>query len=225
MKALDDFSTYYEDFLDGTYDCIDRIVLNAYFIMAQSNGGFRTWWRRLALGDDNLEFSRNLLFKSGRIMDQVFHNVIDRTRGPLDIKTVKTIFGYKHRPFKCRGKSFKCGRKSKPPRFEVVVEKPVYNLTVFKVHFGKITIRMYSKGEHVLRIEVVVHNTKALGCGKVIERFGRIVDSLKAILERFLSVLRSVDVSFIDIGKLESWPLGSKVGSAKVGGVDIAVML
>ena len=168
-----------------------------------------------------VEFSRNLLFKSGRIMDQVFHNVIDRTRGPLDIKTVKTIFGYKHRPFKCRGKSFKCGRKSKPPRFEVVVEKPVYNLTVFKVHFGKITIRMYSKGEHVLRIEVVVHNTKALGCGKVIERFGRIVDSLKSILERFLSVLRSVDVSFIDIGKLESWPLGSKVGLAKVGGVDI----
>jgi len=102
-----------------------------------------------------------------------------------------------------------------------VVEKPVYNLTVFKVHFGKITIRMYSKGEHVLRIEVVVHNTKALGCGKVIERFGRIVDSLKSILERFLSVLRSVDVSFIDIGILESWPLGSKVGLAKVGGVDI----
>lgn len=42
MKTFDDFSTYYEDFLDGTYDCIDRIVLNAYFIMAQSNGGFRT---------------------------------------------------------------------------------------------------------------------------------------------------------------------------------------
>jgi len=55
MKALDDFSTYYEDFLDGTYDCIDRIVLNAYFIMAQSNGGFRAWWRRLAGSDDNLD--------------------------------------------------------------------------------------------------------------------------------------------------------------------------
>jgi len=50
MKTFDDFSTYYDDFPDGTYDCIDRIVLNAYFIMAQSNGGFRTWWRRLAGG-------------------------------------------------------------------------------------------------------------------------------------------------------------------------------
>jgi hypothetical protein len=376
MKSLDDFSTYYDDFLDGTYDCIDRIVLNAYFIMAQSNGGFRTWWRRLANGaDDNLdnmhlmrlagrfarrvrayadknriplihcqhddrkhevaqqylpenpafrglfcilvgrapgtvrdvklygnggidirkkepqpyvnhysfhiidpdwghitiklcphppfnaqimlngheyvafqarkknisfikegncftnisdaaglakiadtmreqcsegrlvqvcdrwiysaclcfaldmveqeqsgfsynysvyqvEFSRNLLFKHGRTMDQIFHSVIDRTRGPLDIKTVKTIFGYKG--------------KGKPPRLECVVEKPVYNLTVFKVHFGKITIRMYSKGEHVLRVEVVTHNTRDLGCGKIIERFGRIVESLQAILERFL---------------------------------------
>ena len=41
MGTLDDFSTYYEDFLDGTYDCIDRVVLNAYFIMAQSKGGSR----------------------------------------------------------------------------------------------------------------------------------------------------------------------------------------
>ncbi len=28
---------------------------------------------------------------------------------------------------------------------------------VLEVQFGKITIRMYSKGEHVLRIEVVVN--------------------------------------------------------------------
>jgi len=40
----DDFSTYYADFLDGTYDCVDRIVLNAYLRMGQTPGGFRTWW-------------------------------------------------------------------------------------------------------------------------------------------------------------------------------------
>lgn len=147
-------------------------------------------------------------------MDQVFHGIIDRTRAPLDIKTLKTIFGYKHRPFKQKGKG-------KAPRFEVVVERPVYDLTIFKVHFGKLTVKMYSKGERVLRIEVIAHNTVELRCGKVIDRFPRITESLKAILERFLCVLRSVDVSFIGAGTLETWPLPSKVGLTRMAGVDV----
>jgi hypothetical protein len=31
-------------------------------------------------------------------MDQVFQALIDRSRAPLDLKTIKTILGYKHRP-------------------------------------------------------------------------------------------------------------------------------
>ncbi len=54
---------------------------------------------------------------------------------------------------------------------EVVLETPVYDLTVFKVHFGKLTLKAYTKGEHVLRFEVVVHNTKELRCGRVLTRF------------------------------------------------------
>ncbi len=36
---LDEFSEYYADFLDGTWDCVDRIVINAYWghIIAISN--------------------------------------------------------------------------------------------------------------------------------------------------------------------------------------------
>ena len=34
------------DLLTGSYDCVDRIVLNAYYPMGHSPGGFRTWWRR-----------------------------------------------------------------------------------------------------------------------------------------------------------------------------------
>jgi hypothetical protein len=75
---------------------------------------------------------------------------------------VKTLFGYKHRPWK----------KGKKPRFELVIEKPTYDLTVFKVHFGKQTLKIYTKGERVLRIEAITHNTRDLRCGKVIERFG-----------------------------------------------------
>ncbi len=161
-----------------------------------------------------VEYSRNLLFTRGRTLDQDFQGLIDRTRAPLNIKTVKTIFGSKRRPFSLKGKK-------SLPRFEVTVEKPVYDLTVFKVHFGKLTLKMYSKGERVLRIEAIAHNTKQLRCGARILRFPEITASLKAMLERFLDNLRGVDVSFIDNGTLETWSHPSKVGAAQVGGIDV----
>jgi len=160
------------------------------------------------------EYSRNLLFSSGAIMDQIFQAAIDRTRAPLDIKTVKTIFGYKSRPYRRN-------RRGKQPRFEVVVERPTYNLTIFKVHFGKLTLKIYSKGERVLRIEAIAHNARDLSCGRTIDKFPSILEQLKAILDRFLAVLRSVDASFIDLGTMESWPLPSQVGASRVGGIDV----
>ena len=48
----DEFSRYYTDLLDGSYDCVDRLVLNGYFRLAYSPGGFRTWWRNLHHGSD-----------------------------------------------------------------------------------------------------------------------------------------------------------------------------
>ena len=42
----DDFTERYRDLLTGSYDCVDRIVLNAYYPMGHSPGGFRVWWRR-----------------------------------------------------------------------------------------------------------------------------------------------------------------------------------
>ena len=37
----DGLSTLYQDLLGGSYDCVDRIVLNAYFRMGHDPGGFR----------------------------------------------------------------------------------------------------------------------------------------------------------------------------------------
>jgi hypothetical protein len=34
------------DLLTGSYDCVDRIVLNAYFSLGHSPVGLRVWWRR-----------------------------------------------------------------------------------------------------------------------------------------------------------------------------------
>jgi hypothetical protein len=53
MVVNNEFCEYYKDLLEGTYDSIDRIVINAYFRLAQSNGGFRTWWRMLMGNDDS----------------------------------------------------------------------------------------------------------------------------------------------------------------------------
>jgi hypothetical protein len=52
MNTPNDFSQYYAELLEGTYDCVDRIVLNAFFPMGQTGGGMRSWWRQLQ-GDDS----------------------------------------------------------------------------------------------------------------------------------------------------------------------------
>ena len=94
-----------------------------------------------------MEYSRNLLFRSGRQMDEIFQALIDRTRAPLDLDRIKTIFGDKNRPHYDK-------RKKNPERWGVVVETPTYDLTVFKVHYGKMTLKIYTKGARVLRVEV-----------------------------------------------------------------------
>ena len=43
---LDPLSQHYADRLEGGYDCVDRIVFNAYFLLGGVlPGGFRSWWR------------------------------------------------------------------------------------------------------------------------------------------------------------------------------------
>jgi hypothetical protein len=158
-----------------------------------------------------VEYSRNLLFARGAEMDQVFNGVIDRTRAPLNIKTLKTAFGYKHRPW----------RKAKPLRFEAAVEKPAYDLTVFKVHFGRLTLKVYTKGERVLRIEAVAHNSADLRCGRIIERFPEMTAELAKLLERFMEILHGVDAAFIANNVLDELPTPSKIGNTKIGGVDL----
>jgi hypothetical protein len=184
-------------------------LLFALDLAEQEHSGFR-----YSYSVYQAEYSRNLLFNRGRIMEEVFQSVIDRTRAPLDIKTVKTIFGYKRRPYNH-------DRKGKRNRPECVVERPAYDLTVFKVHYGPLTVKIYSKGEHVLRIESITHNARKMRSNYGIDSFPQIIALLKETLERFLSVLRGVDISFISTEKLDEWPLPSKIGQSRVGGVDV----
>ena len=36
----------YWDRLTGSYDCLDRVVLDGYYPLGHNPGGFRVWWRR-----------------------------------------------------------------------------------------------------------------------------------------------------------------------------------
>jgi hypothetical protein len=66
----DRFSDHYADLLEGRYDCVDRIVLNAYFPLGQRAGGFRTWWRLLNGGDKTLD-DTHLMRMAGRFSRRV----------------------------------------------------------------------------------------------------------------------------------------------------------
>ena len=158
------------------------------------------------------EYSRNLLFRSGAQMDAVFGRLVDRTRGRLDVPKIRTLFGAKARPHRDR---------TSTSRIEAVVETPHYDLTLFKVHFGNLTLKAYTKGEHVLRFEAIVHNTRNLGCGRVLARFPEIITRLNGMLERFLTTLDCIDAAFVPDQTLDQLPLPSQIGSTRVGGVDL----
>jgi hypothetical protein len=159
------------------------------------------------------EYSRNLLFRSGRQMEEIFQALIDRTRAPLNLDRIKTIFGDKNRPHYDK-------RKKNPMRWGVVVETPTYDLTVFKVHYGKMTLKIYTKGARVLRVEVIVHNTKAYRWGRSLPCLGEIVIRLRGILERFLNAVGCMDACYVTDETLENLPLPTQVGKTKVGGID-----
>jgi hypothetical protein len=161
-----------------------------------------------------VEYSRNLLFRTGAAMDRVFDAVVDRTRSRLDVPTLRTLFGAKQRP----GRN---GTGEPSPDLATMIERPQYGLTIFKVHFGLLTFKAYTKGEHVLRFEAITHNTKALGCGRVLDKFPDIVTRLAGILERFATALDCVDVTFIPDGFLDDLPLPCQIGVTRVGGLDL----
>ncbi|HEY5844358.1 MAG TPA: hypothetical protein VIU87_23380 [Mycobacterium sp.] len=160
-----------------------------------------------------VEYSRNLLFGSGSRMERLFDMIIDRTRTRLDLPTVRTLFGVGHRPHRADPEL--------SPRQGVVILRPQWNLTIFKVHFGLLTLKAYSKGERVLRFEAIVHNTKTLRTGRALDKFGPIVARLAGMVDRFTTMLDCIDTGFLPDGILDELPAPSQIGTVRVGGIDV----
>ncbi len=127
-----------------------------------------------------IELSRNFLFHHGTQLDETYQNIIDLTRRQLDLERLKTIFGFKRRPH---------NRKHKKDSFRIRIEKPSYDLTVFSINDGMVTVKIYDKGERVLRIEVVCHNLKEFKCKRAVENFPMIFEKLRKRLEAFVTAI------------------------------------
>jgi hypothetical protein len=161
-----------------------------------------------------VEYSRNLVFASGARMDRLFNTMIDRTRSRLDVPKVRTLFGSNGRPPR------------KPvhelsDRQAVVFEKPRWNLTIFKVNLGYLTLKAYTKGERVLRFEAIAHHTKQLGCGRRLDKFPQIIARLTGMVDRFTSMLDCVELGFLPDGILDQLPTPSQLGATRTGGLDM----
>jgi hypothetical protein len=158
------------------------------------------------------EYSRNLIFKAGAQMEKMFDRIVDRTRSRLDVPTVRTLFGAKQRPSRSSELSL---------QLAAMIETPRYDLTMFKIHFGLLTLKAYTKGERVLRFEAITHNTKQLRCGRILEKFPEITHRLAGMVERFTTALDCVDVSFLPEDTLDELPLPSRIGATQIGGIDL----
>ena len=84
---------------------------------------------RYAYAVSQVEYSRNLLYHRGRQLEQVVERMVDCTRGPLAVPQVRTPAGAKRRhhwPWPHHAAR----------RLAVVVESPMNDPPVVKVHFG-----------------------------------------------------------------------------------------
>jgi hypothetical protein len=159
------------------------------------------------------EYSRNLLFRSGAQMEELFDRICDRTRPGLDIPSLRTLFGLKNRPHH--------NRAAGPPAQEIVIENSQYGLTWFRIRFGLLQLKAYTKGEHVLRLEATVHNTRELRCRRSLENFPEIITRLAGMAERFATTLDCADISFLPDGMLDQLPQPARIGAIRTGGIDL----
>ncbi len=159
-----------------------------------------------------VEYSRNFLFRRGRQLDDVYQHIINLTRERIDIPYLKTLLGRKTRPYITKHHS------SAP---EVHVQTPDYNLTVFKIHVGKLTLKLYDKGERTLRAEVVVHNTKELGCKRSLQYFEAMVVKLNALMGSFINNITYAHAAIIDDGTMEDIGKPVQSGKTRLAGITL----
>jgi len=78
-----------------------------------------------------IEYSRNLVFKSGRELDGFYQSLVERTWPLLDLPRLKTLFGRVKRPHRKTAREL-----------QRRIEHSEHDLTVLKVKFGRLELKM-----------------------------------------------------------------------------------
>ena len=94
-------------------------------------------------------------------------------------------------------------------------------MTIFKIHFGSVTLKLYTKDENVLRAEAVVHNAKALKSKRSLEYFSSALTELRTFLIRFLNQLACLNRPFVADDTLDNIGQATFVGKSRVAGIDL----
>lgn len=138
----------------------------------------------------------------------MFQKLLDRTREPLDIKVLETIWN-----------------KQRAGRAAVEVSKEVdqrdWDTTVFRVRWGNLLLKIYDKSGRVLRVEVVVQNTKDLGCGKGLDKLPEQWAKMQELLVRFLANVVAAHLGFLDQGQFEAWHQPTQRGQRRLAGINL----
>jgi hypothetical protein len=89
------------------------------------------------------------------------------------------------------------------------------------VHFGRLSLKIYDKGERVLRVEAIVHNVKDLRCGGILEKLPIMLAKLQRMAIDFLNVLQAAHRSFLEERLLDTLPQPTRTGSRRLAGIDL----
>src|SRR5579872_3929605 len=176
----DELSTYYADLVEGSYSCVDRIVLNAYNPLCHTPGGFRTWWRRLWNGSDAQLDDAHLIRMAGRFSRRL-HGfakargipVIDCERGERKHEIAKEYLAtspavqglFLILVSRAVAPVWKVRRSKKGYIRELVQQKPYvkhYNFHIWDREWGHITIKM--SGHPPFGAQIILNGHDYVAC-------------------------------------------------------------
>ena len=162
-----------------------------------------------------IEYSRNFLFRVPAQMEHVYNALLDRSRALLDIPQLKTIFGRSKRCYRKKTDS------THPVTEERSFERPRFNMSIFKLRFGALMLKLYTKGEAVLRSEITVNNARRINRKYSLAHVHDLLTYLRGILLRFLDQLAVLSAAFVPDDALDSVRSPATLGKSSVAGIDL----
>jgi hypothetical protein len=157
-----------------------------------------------------IEYSRNFVFHSGRRLDEYYQSLVERIWPVLDVPRLKTIFGRCKRPHRKPGRAV-----------ERRLERTDHDLTVFKLKFARLELKMYDKGARVLRVEMIARHIDDLRCGRQLARVPEMLRQMRQTLFNFLDVVQAVHQPALSSRHLDALATPSRRGEKRIAGVDL----